>query len=81
MATVFQSSDHTAEMVAETIAGLLKANGIEAFVRGIDVLPGAHDVEVMVPEEKKVQAQQLIAEAQKDGPAAADAAERASEAV
>jgi hypothetical protein len=79
MATVFRSSDHTAEMVAEMIVGILQSNGVEAFVKGLDVLPGAHEIEVMVPEEQQARAEQLIAEAQKDGPAAAEEAEKASE--
>ena len=79
MATVFRSSGHTAEMEAETILGILQSNGVQALVKGMDVLPGAHEVEVMVPEAQQAQAERLIAEAQQDGPAAAEEAERASE--
>jgi len=79
MATVFQSSGHTAEIEAETIAGMLQSNGVQAMVNGLDVLPGAHEVGVMVPEEQKEQAELLIAEAKLDGPAAAEEAERATE--
>ena len=79
MATVFQSSDHTAEFEAETIMGMLQSNGVEAFIKGLDVLPGAHEVEVMVPEAQQASAERLIAEAREAGPAAAEEAERASE--
>ena len=79
MVTVFESSDHNAEIEAEVVIGMLQASGVQAFLKGSDVLPGAHEVAVMVPEEQKEQAEQLIAEAKKAGPAAADEAERASE--
>jgi hypothetical protein len=79
MATVFQSSDHTAEIEAEMIMGLLEANGVKALVKGMDVLPGAHDVEIMVPAAQQQLAERVIAEAQQGGPAAAEEAERASE--
>lgn len=79
MATVFRSSDHNAEIEAEMIMGILQASGVEVFAKGLDVLPGAHEVEVMVPEGQLEQAEQLIAEAQKAGPAAAEAGERESE--
>ena len=79
MVTVFESSDHNAEIEAEVIIGMLQASGVEAFLKGNDVLPGAHEVAVMVPQAQQEKAQQLLAEAQQGGPAAADEAERASE--
>jgi Putative prokaryotic signal transducing protein len=79
MATVFRSSDHNAEIEAEMIMGILQASGVEVFAKGLDVLPGAHEVEVMVAQAHLAQAERLIAEAQQGGPAAAEAGERASE--
>ena len=79
MATIFRSSDHTAEIEAEMIMGMLESNGVKALLKGNDVLPGAHDVEIMVPESQQALAEQLIAEAKRSGPAAAEEAERASE--
>lgn len=79
MATVFRSSDHNAEIEAEMIIGILEANGVQAFAKGLDVLPGAHEVEVMVDEAHLARAERLIAEAQEGGPAAAEAGERESE--
>ena len=79
MATVFRSSDHTAEFEAETVMSMLQSNGVQALMKGLDVLPGAHEVEVMVPEAQQARAEQLMAEARAAGPAAAEEAERASE--
>jgi len=79
MATIFQSSDHTAEIEAEMIMGMLESNGVKALLKGNDVLPGAHDVEIMVPASQQQLAERLIAEAQQGGPAAAAEAELASE--
>jgi hypothetical protein len=79
MATIFRSSDHTAEIEAEMIMGMLESNGVKALLKGLDVLPGAHDVEIMVPAEQQQLAEQLIAEAKQAGPAAAEEAEQATE--
>lgn len=66
------------------IRGMLETNGVQAFVTGIDVLPGAYaipgkEVLVQVAVEQKDEAERLIRAAQEAGPAAADEAERASE--
>ena len=79
MAIVFRSSGFSAEMEVETIKGVLDSNGVPALVTGLDVLPGAHEVLVQVPEERREEAERLIAEALKGGPAAAREAEAASE--
>jgi hypothetical protein len=81
MATVFQSSGFNAEVEAELIVGVLESNGVKAVVSGLDVLPGAHDVLVQVPAEDEQRAQTLIAEAQQNGPQAAEDGEKASEQV
>jgi len=59
--------------------GMLESNGVKALLKGNDVLPGAHDVEIMVPASQQQLAERLIAEAQQGGPAAAAEAELASE--
>jgi len=79
MTTVFRSSNFNAEWEAETIVTLLKASNVDAMLKGMDPLPGAHEVEVQVPAAQSAQAKSLIAEAQAAGPAAAEEAERASE--
>jgi hypothetical protein len=79
MATVFRSSGFSAELEAETIKEILQSNGVEAMLSGMDVLPGAHEILVEVPEAQQELAERLIAEAQQAGPAAAEEAERASE--
>jgi hypothetical protein len=79
MATVFQSSGFNAEVEAELIQGVLESNGVKAVVSGVDMLPGAHDVLVQVSGEDAQRAQALIAEAQQNGPQAAEEGERASE--
>ncbi len=79
MTTVFRSSNFNAEWEAETIVTLLKASNVDAMAKGLDTLPGAHEVEVQVPTAQSAQAELLIAEAQAAGPAAAEEAERASE--
>lgn len=79
MTTVFSSSNFNAEVEAETIVTLLRANDVDAMVKGMDPLPGTHEIEVQVPDAQGAQAAQLIAEAQAAGPAAAEEAERESE--
>jgi hypothetical protein len=81
MATVFQSSGFSAEVEAELIVGVLESNGVKAVVSGLDTLPGAHDVLVQVSSEDEQRAQTLIAEAQQNGPQAAEDGEKASEQV
>jgi len=79
MATVFQSSGFSAEVEAELIVGVLESNGVKAVVSGLDVLPGAHDVLVQVQAEDEQRANDLIDEAQQNGPQAAEDGEKASE--
>jgi hypothetical protein len=79
MSTVFRSSDHNAEIEAEMIMGMLESSGIQALLKGVDVLPGAHDVEIMVPSGQRELAEQLIAEAQQLRPEEADEEEQPSE--
>jgi hypothetical protein len=79
MAIVFRSSGFSAEMEVETIKGVLESNGVPALVTGLDVLPGAHEVLVQVPEERREEAERLIADARAAGTGAAEEAEAASE--
>lgn len=79
IATVFQSSGFNAEVEADIIVSMLTSNGVTASVSGIDTLPGAHDVLIQVPIEQQAQAEALIAEAQQNGPQAAEEAEEATE--
>jgi hypothetical protein len=81
MATVFQSSGFSAEVEAELIVGVLESSGVKAVVSGIDTLPGAHDILVQVQAEDEQRAQALIAEAQQNGPQAAEEGEKASESL
>ena len=78
MAPVFSSSNHDAEMEALNVHGILVASGIEAVVVGPSTLP-VLEFQVQVPMADLELAQRLLAEAQRGGPAAADAAEAASE--
>ena len=75
---VFSSSNHDAEMEAETIKSMLDANDIPAVVRGPSTLPSL-EFEVQVPESKLEEARAAIEEARRNGPAAALEAEEESE--
>jgi hypothetical protein len=75
---VFSSSNHDAEMEALTIKGILESNNIPTMLVGPHMLPNL-DFQVHVPEHQLEQATQLIEEARKAGPAAAEEAERESE--
>jgi hypothetical protein len=76
---VFSGEGTTAEMEALGIKSILDASGIDAVLVGTSTLPNLR-FEVRVPREKADDAREVILEAQQAGPAAADAAERESEA-
>jgi hypothetical protein len=75
---VFSSSNHDAEMEAQTIQSVLEASDIPAMLVGPHVLPSL-DFQVHVPEHLFAKAEQVLAEARQAGPAAAEEAEAASE--
>ena len=80
MATVFRSAGFAKETEAQLVRGMLESNGLPAFITGIETMPGpyrfaAREICVQVPEDRKDEAKQLIAEAQAAGPAAAEAAQ------
>lgn len=68
----------TAELEATAIKNLLEADGIAAVMVGDSVLPNL-PFEVRVAQENAERARQIIAEAIRTGPAAADEAARLSE--
>ena len=77
--TVFSAPGGTTqEMEANAVASLLESSGIAVVVVGDPVLPNLA-FEVRVAKEHAERARELIAEAQVGGPAAAEAAERATE--
>lgn len=76
--TLFNSSNHDAEMEAMAIHSILQANGIPSMVVGASVIP-ALAFEVQVPRASLEEAQRILADAQAAGPAAAAEAEEASE--
>ena len=79
METVFSASGGTTqELEASTVQGLLEGAGIPAVIVGDAVLPNL-SFEIRVPRSQAETARALIAEAQSEGPAAAEAAERATE--
>lgn len=73
LVTVFRSDEHTAEMEALAIHGLLEAAGIPAVLVGTSVLP-VLPFEVRVPKARLEEAERLIAESQATGPQAAEEA-------
>ena len=78
--TIYRSeSSTTAEIEALGIKSVLAANGIAAVIVGDAVLPNL-GFEVRVPRDTVKVAKELIAEAQSAGPAAAEEAERETEA-
>jgi len=84
MATVFRSAGFAKETEALLIRGMLESNGLPAFVTGVEGMPGPYrlpvrEVCVQVPEDRKNEAECLIAEARAAGPAAAEEAEAATE--
>ena len=78
MVTLWSSSATNAELEAENIRGVLDSNGIPVMVVGAAQYP-VFGFEVRVPRGKVVEAEELIAQAQEGGPAAADAAEAETE--
>ena len=78
MATVFRSAGFAKETEAQFVLGMLESNGVPAFLTGIETMPGpyrfpAREICVQVPEDRKDEAQRLIADARAAGPAAAEA--------
>ena len=78
MVALYDSATVDAEMEADVIRGVLDSNGIPSVVRRAFGIPTL-GFQVLVPRGRVREAQQLIEEAQAAGPAAADAAEAASE--
>jgi hypothetical protein len=66
-----------AEMQVATIQGLLEQNGISVFVEGAPGLPSL-PFEVKVAAKLAASARAILAQAEADGPAAADAAAEAT---
>ena len=78
MVTLFSSSNHDAEMEANSIHGLLESEGIPSMVVGSAQLP-VLEFQVQVPQVHLEEAERVLAEAKAAGPSAAVEAERASE--
>jgi hypothetical protein len=76
--TIFHSDGTMAEVEAVAIKNVLEANGVAAVLFGDSVLPN-FGFEVKVARDQVENARKLIAQAEADGPAAADAAELESE--
>jgi Putative prokaryotic signal transducing protein len=76
--TIFRSDDAAAEVEALAIKGLLEADGIAAALVGDSVLPNL-GFEVKVARDQAENARKLIAEAEAEGPAAAEDEELESE--
>lgn len=79
LATVFRSAGYETE--ALLVRNMLDSNGIPAFVTGVEGMPSpyrlpAREICVQVPEDRREEAQRLIAEARATGPDAADAGYR-----
>jgi hypothetical protein len=68
------------ELEAIEIKSLLAANGIDAVVKGASQLPNL-PYEILVPFAQKEQAEAVFLEASQAGPAAAEEAEEAGEAL
>ncbi len=78
LVAVFSSQTLDAELEAQTINGILEANGIPSFIVGSPQLPVV-PCEVKVPHSRLKDAERVLAEAQETGPEAADEAELAGE--
>lgn len=76
--TIFQSNGTMAEVEATGIKNVLEANGVAAVLVGDSVLPNL-GFEVKVARDQVENARKLIAQAEADGPAAAEAGELESE--
>jgi len=86
MATVFRSAGFAKETEAQLVKGMLESNRLPAFITGIETMPGpyrfpAREICVQVPENRRDEAEHLLAEAQANGPAAAAEAEAADSAA
>jgi hypothetical protein len=79
MVPVFSSDTTDAEMLAAEIRGILEAQNIPCVVASASVFPSLPYV-VRVPRNRLAEARQAIAAAEEAGPAAAEEAERESEA-
>lgn len=77
--TIFHAAGTVAEVEALGIKNVLESNGIAAVLVGNSVLPNM-PFEVRVARDQVARARQLIADAQAEGPAAAEEGERNSEA-
>lgn len=78
MQPVFSETGPLAELEALSIQGVLEANDIPVVISGSSTLP-VTEFTVQVPESRFEEAQEIIAEAQQAGPAAAEQAEREGE--
>jgi hypothetical protein len=78
MVTLWSSSAVTADVESDVIKGVLETNGIPVMVVGANQYP-ALGYEVRVPRGKVKEAEELIAQAQEGGSAAAEEAEAESE--
>jgi hypothetical protein len=76
--TIFHSDGPMAEVEAVAIKNVLEANGVAAVLFGDSVLPN-FGFEVKVARDQVENARRLIAQAEADGPAAADEGELESE--
>jgi hypothetical protein len=76
--TIFQSNGPMAEVEAVGVKNVLEANGVAAVLVGDSVLPNL-GFEVKVARDQVENARELIAQAERDGPAAAVAGELESE--
>ena len=78
MVTLFSSSNHDAEMEANSIHALLEANGFPSIVIGPSQIPSL-EFQVQVPRALLEEARHVVEQAKEAGPAAALEAERATE--
>lgn len=78
MVTLFDSSNHDAEMEAMAIHSILQSNGIQSVLVGASTIPSL-SFQVQVPRFNLEEAQHILADAQAAGPDAAAEAEAASE--
>jgi hypothetical protein len=78
MVTLWTSGTVTAEIEADMIRGVLESNDIPVMVVGTTLYPNL-PVEVKVPRGKLKEAEELIAQAEAAGPAAAVEGEAESE--
>ena len=79
LTTVFRSDAHNAEMEALAVLVLLESSGIPAVLVGAPQYP-VLPVEIRVPRLHAVDAERIIEESRRAGPAAAEEGEREAEA-